>query len=77
MPKRYYCPHCKKRISKTLYYEHKRLFYNVKGRIWSADRVFQEIEGSGSAEIFALDSNGSDSQSEDNQGLSAIISNSH
>ena len=34
MSDRYYCGHCKEKISKTLYYSHKRLFYDITTRQW-------------------------------------------
>ena len=31
---RFYCEHCGEKISKTLYYLHKRLYYSTATRIW-------------------------------------------
>ena len=31
---KYLCGHCDQRISKTLYYEHKKIFYSQETRAW-------------------------------------------
>ena len=35
--KRFYCGHCDEKISKTLYYQHKRIYYNSKTHKWNRD----------------------------------------
>ena len=37
MSDRYFCGHCKEKISKTLYYRHKRLFYDATNRQWRSE----------------------------------------
>lgn len=32
--KRFHCQHCNEKISKTLYFEHKKLYYSVATREW-------------------------------------------
>ena len=44
MDKRFHCDHCGEKISKTLYYQHKRLYYSSSTNSW------RKSEG-GSAEI--------------------------
>ena len=34
---RYYCGHCKERVSKTLYFNHKRLYYDPSLQQWKND----------------------------------------
>lgn len=36
---RVYCPHCDKKLSKTTFYAHKRLYFNQLTRKWSKSRV--------------------------------------
>lgn len=31
----YYCGHCKEEVSKTLYYQHRKLFYDSELNIWA------------------------------------------
>lgn len=31
---RFYCEHCGEKISKTLYYQHKGLYYSTATRMW-------------------------------------------
>ena len=34
MEKRFHCGHCSQKISKTLYYEHKKLYYSTVENVW-------------------------------------------
>ena len=34
-----YCPHCDKHVSKTTFFAHKRLYFNLSSRKWSKSRV--------------------------------------
>ena len=45
MPKQFYCEHCKKLVSKTLFYQHKRLYYDRVSKTWSSTRVFSPLCG--------------------------------
>lgn len=38
MEKRFHCGHCGEKISKTLYYQHKKLYYSSSTNTWSSDR---------------------------------------
>ena len=35
----YYCEHCKQELSKTLFFSHKKLYYNTRLRKWQKQRV--------------------------------------
>ena len=35
-----FCPHCSRVISKTLFFQHKRLYYSRNSGRWSKERVF-------------------------------------
>jgi len=35
MEKRFHCGHCGEKVSKTLYYQHKRLYYSSATNSWS------------------------------------------
>ena len=37
--KRYYCGHCSELLSKTLYYQHRRNYYDTHSRTWSKTKV--------------------------------------
>ncbi len=37
MEKRFHCEHCKEKISKTLYYQHKQLYYSSATNSWTCD----------------------------------------
>lgn len=39
-PKHLYCDHCDDYISKTLYYQHKRLYYDSMTKTWSKTRLY-------------------------------------
>ena len=38
--KRVYCEHCNEYISRSLYYLHRRQYYDPKQRKWSSDRIY-------------------------------------
>lgn len=38
---RYYCGHCEEKISKTLYFRHKRLYYNPDSEEWISSKETQ------------------------------------
>ena len=38
----YFCGHCKGQLSKTLFFRHKRMFYDWKARKWSDVKVISE-----------------------------------
>ena len=33
--KRFHCGHCNEKVSKTLYYQHKKLYYSCTDKVWS------------------------------------------
>ena len=39
---RYFCGHCNRQLSKTLFFRHKRMFYDRKARKWSDVKVISE-----------------------------------
>ena len=39
--KSYNCGHCSKELSKTRYFQHRKLFYNKRTKEWSQQRVFE------------------------------------
>ena len=54
---RYYCGHCDAVLSKTLFFRHKRLFYDRKAKRWSRRRVVDEVlVGTKLSEPFTLSS---------------------
>ena len=34
-----FCPHCEKHVSKTTFFSHKRLYFDIISRKWSKSRV--------------------------------------
>ena len=36
MDKRFHCEHCGEKVSKTLYYQHKRLYYSSSSNTWKS-----------------------------------------
>lgn len=40
--KRQYCGHCKEYISKTVYHQHKRLYFDKVSKKWASHRFFFE-----------------------------------
>jgi hypothetical protein len=57
--KRYFCGHCSKELSKTRFFQHRRLFYNRKTKEWSQQRFFESRLG----ENFNFSDNEDDSTS--------------
>ena len=43
--KTYFCGHCSKELTKTLFFQHRKLFYDRKTRKWSQQKVFESILG--------------------------------
>ena len=39
-PKRYFCGHCDQSLSKTVFYQHRRLYYNAESKKWCKGRLF-------------------------------------
>ena len=39
-PSRLHCGHCDEYLSKTVYYQHKRLFYDRRSKKWSKHQVY-------------------------------------
>ena len=54
-PKRakYYCDHCCDYLSKTTYYEHRRVYYDKKLKKWTKKKVYQveEVESCSSSSL--------------------------
>ena len=48
----YYCEHCGEKVSKTLYYQHKKLYYTVDSQQWekNPDEVSQHAVGADTEE---------------------------
>lgn len=40
--KLYFCNHCKEEVSKTLYFQHKKLFFNPDLNAWRSETDHQE-----------------------------------
>ena len=38
----YYCGHCDKQLSKTVFYRHKRLYYDRRSKTWSSCRILAD-----------------------------------
>jgi len=38
--KRHYCGHCNEYLNKTVYYQHKRIYYDKSEKRWSSQQVF-------------------------------------
>jgi len=38
--KRYFCGHCHQNLSKTVFYKHRRLYFNSRSKEWSEERMF-------------------------------------
>lgn len=53
---RYFCGHCKTHLSKTVFFRHKRLFYDRKAKRWSRRRVVDEVLVTAASEPFTLSS---------------------
>ena len=37
---KHFCGHCNKKLSKTLYFKHKKLYYNSRNKCWRSKRAF-------------------------------------
>ena len=37
--KKYFCGHCKRFVSKTLFFKHKKLYYDHKTKQWKLERL--------------------------------------
>lgn len=44
--KRFFCGHCNQNLSKTVFYQHRRLYYNIALNEWSKSRLFSASEQS-------------------------------
>ena len=42
--KKYFCDHCNALVSKTLYFKHKKLFYDSHLKIWKSKRIAPTTE---------------------------------
>lgn len=38
-PKNYFCGHCHQHVSKTLFFQHRKLYYDKRAKQWNAERV--------------------------------------
>ena len=43
--KQRFCGHCEKYLSKSVYYRHRRLYYNKLTEQWSSTRLFYRDQG--------------------------------
>ena len=66
--KRYYCGHCDEYLSKTVYFQHRRLYFEVKCQKWSKKRLFA-CAGRGESEPTSAE----DSQSSSAEELSTFV----
>lgn len=41
--KRVLCGHCDELVSRSTYYQHKRLYFHVQSQKWSKERVFNSV----------------------------------
>lgn len=41
--KTYYCGHCSKDLSKTLYFQHRKLFFDRRAKQWRDTKVYQDL----------------------------------
>lgn len=73
MEKRFHCGHCNEKISRTLYFQHKKLYYSASENTWKKSGdisdVQEEKEDSNEVEDFRL------SDDSDIGKISAIIAN--
>ena len=53
---RYYCGHCEEKISKTLNFKHKRLYYNPDSEEWTLSKDVQENYETIADFVFSSDS---------------------
>lgn len=70
--KKYFCGHCNAFVSKTLYYKHKKLYYDRRAKAWKSNRVVKSSEDGVLEEDFVLSANSSDDDSADN--MDAVVS---
>ena len=42
---RFHCDHCNEKISKTLYFQHKRIYYNPSTQSWKKSRISIPSDG--------------------------------
>ena len=43
--KKYFCEHCDAYLSKTLYFKHKKTYYDRKSKIWRPSRLLPSGDG--------------------------------
>lgn len=64
--KRFHCDHCGEKISKSLYYEHKKIYYSPTSKTWDNDLVL-------SPQIGELYEDFSFSDHDDNDGIVTML----
>lgn len=42
---KYFCGHCNRKLTKTLYFKHKKLYYDIRAKSWNKERVYQHYDG--------------------------------
>ena len=52
--KRFHCQHCNEKVSKTLYYQHKKLYYNEDTKSWSKESPSQLEDNKSEGEEFTF-----------------------
>ena len=60
--KKYVCGHCDKAVSKTLYFKHKKLYYDRLSRSWRVTRLVSSVN---QCEEFDFDENEQDDEDQD------------
>ena len=50
MDKRFHCQHCGEKVSKTLYYQHKRLYYSSASNTWRSNQDTHDADGAAQSE---------------------------
>ena len=65
-PKLIYCGHCEKYLTKTVYYKHKRLYYDKTKKEWLPSRVFSQTPNEDSTfhptSVDSMDSSSSETE---------------
>lgn len=50
MDNRFYCEHCGEKVSKTFYYQHKKLYYTADKQQWERNLADEEVSYHSSSE---------------------------
>ena len=58
----YYCEHCKEDISKTLYFQHRKLFYDPKLNLWQSGSSIEDHQQLQNESDFSFNSESSEEE---------------